>query len=453
METKKKHFTTTQIVIWSFVLVIVIGTVLLSLPITSANGERTPFIDALFTATTSVCVTGLVVETTASYWNLFGQIIILILIQIGGLGVITMTTTFLVALGKKISLSSRMLLGDAFNLDTLQGLLHFLKKVFLGTFMVEGIGAICFLFTFVPEYGWLKGVWFSIFHAVSAFCNAGIDLIGPSSFMPYVHDVWTNIVTMTLIVLGGLGFIVWWDVIAVLKKKMTKSHVHFFRSLSLHSKIVLTMTSVLLIGGTILFFVFEYNNPGTIGEFTFGEKMLASAFQSVTTRTAGIATISQKELTVPSVLMSVFLMFTGGSSVGTAGGVKVTTMAVVLLTVIATIRGEEDVTCFQRRISNRVVRKSFAILLISFFISMISVAIIRICESGDTVDIIFEVYSALGTVGLTRDYTSMLDSVGKIIIICCMFLGRIGPISMAFAFALKDKQSVARLPEGKITVG
>ncbi len=453
METKRMHLTTTQMIILSFLSTIVIGALVLMLPICSATGEVTPFVDTLFTATTSVCVTGLVVVTTATHWSLLGQIIILLLIQIGGLGVITIMTTILVALGKKISLSSRLLLEDSFNLDSLKGLIHFMKRVLKGTFIVEGIGAICYSFVFVPEHGFVKGAWYSVFHSISSFCNAGIDIVGDSSFMPYVHNVWLNLVTMTLIVVGGIGYIVWWDVMKVLRERIKSRHICLFKSLTLHSKIALTVTASLIIGGTILILVFEYNNPETIGEFTFGEKVLAATFQSVTTRTAGAATISQKGLTVPSVLTSVFLMFTGGSSAGTAGGIKVTTLAVVVLTVIATVKGQEDVTCFKRRIPRYIVYKAISIMMISFLVSMLAIVVIRLFEDGDTVDIIYEVYSALGTVGLTRDYTFTMGTAGKLIITLCMFLGRIGPISMVFAFVMKETQHTARLPEERITVG
>lgn len=453
METKKKHLTTTQIIIMSFVLAVFAGTILLTMPIASASGQATPFIDALFTATTSVCVTGLVVVTTASHWSLFGKIIILILIQIGGLGVITITTTLMVALGKKISLSSRMLLGDAFNLDTLKGLVQFLRRVFQGAFLVEAIGALCFIPVFVPEYGPAKGIWYSVFHAVSAFCNAGIDIVGETSFMPYVNDVWANVVTMTLIILGGIGFIVWWDVLHAVREKIKGSKRRIFDLLGLHSKVAITMSAFLIISGTLLFAAFEWNNPLTIGGFTGGQKWMAALFQSVTTRTAGIATISQKGLTVPSVITSMFLMFTGGSSVGTAGGVKVTTVAVVILSVVATVRGNNDVTCYGRRISDKIVRKAIAIIFISFMASILAIIAMRLLECGESVDIIFEIYSALGTVGLSRDYTGTIGLAGKIVLCICMFLGRIGPITMVIAFTMKDTKTALRLPEGKITVG
>ncbi len=453
MDKKKRHLTTTQMIIISFFATVFIGGVLLSLPFASASGRATPFIDALFTATTSVCVTGLVVVTTATHWSLLGKIIILILIQIGGLGVITITTTLMVAVGKKISLSSRILLGDAFNLETLKGLVRFLRRVFLGTFIVEGIGALCYVPVFVPEYGMIRGIWYSVFHAISAFCNAGIDIVGDSSFVPYVHNIWVNVVTMALIIFGGIGFIVWWDVLHVIREKLAGANRGMFDMLALHSKIALTMTVFLILSGTLLFALFEWSNPLTIGDFTPGQKLLAACFQSVTTRTAGIATISQKGLSVPSVITSMFLMFIGGSSVGTAGGVKVTTVAVVALSVAATVRGNNDVTCYGRRISNQIVRKSIAIIFISFLASMVAIICMCILENGESVDIIFEVYSALGTVGLSRDYTTTIGLAGKIILCICMFLGRIGPITMVIAFTMRDTKTALRLPKGKITVG
>lgn len=450
----KKRLTTTQTIILSFLLVILIGTLLLTTPLASASGEATPFMDALFTATSCVCVTGLVTVTTATHWNLFGHIIMLIIIQIGGLGVVAMTTVFTMLLGKKLSLSSRMLLGDAFNLDTLQGLVKFLRRVFKGTFIVEGVGAILYLPAFVPKYH-LKGVWYALFHSVSAFCNAGIDLLGADSLIPYVHNVWVNVVTMLLIIVGGIGFIVWFDLLSVIRKRIHKDNngMGILQSLKLHSKIVLTMTAFLLAAGAVLYFVFEYNNPETIGNFTLGEKILAACFQSVTMRTAGFVTIPQKGLTTPSVVITLFLMFVGGSPVGTAGGVKTATIAVIILTVLATVRGQEDITCFKRRISDKTARKALAVVLISFLASLIAIIAMLIFEHGDAVDQIFEVYSALGTVGISRDYTSVVGLAGKIILCICMYLGRIGPITMVLVFTMRDKTDAVKLPKENVTVG
>lgn len=451
----EKHLSTTQIIILSFFLADIAGALLLALPISAADGRATPFIDALFTSTTSICVTGLVTVTTASHWSLFGHIVILVLIQTGGLGVVTMTMTVMLALGKRITMRNRMLLGDSFNMDTLKGLVNFLRRVFFGTFIVEGIGAVCYLPVFVPEYGIVRGIWYSVFHAVSAFCNAGIDVLGDSSFMPYVHNTWVNIVTMCLIVLGGIGFIVWWDIIRFIRLKSSEDtrRATGMHNISLHSKIVLSMTFFLIVAGSVMYLVFEFHNPKTIGNYTAGEKVLAALFQSVTTRTAGFATISQAGLTAPSVILSVILMFIGGSSVGTAGGVKTSTIAVILMTVMATVRGQADITCFHRRVSAKTVRKAVAIVLISFMASIIALTAMFLLERGNPADIIFEVYSALGTAGLTRDYTPLMGMSGKVIITVCMFLGRIGPISMVIAFTMRDKQSAVHLPEESITVG
>lgn len=455
MEWIREKLSTTQLIILSFLAAIFIGAGLLCLPVAAVNGETTPFIDALFTAVTSVCVTGLVTVTTATHWSLFGHVVILILIQMGGLGVVTMTITVMMILGKKISLRNRMLLGDAFNLDTLKGLVRFMKRVLLGTFLVEGIGAACFLPVFIPEYGILKGIWYSVFHAVSAFCNAGIDLVGESSFIPYVHNVWVNIVTMLLIILGGIGFVVWWDILTALGRKRNPDtrKQGFFKGLTLHSQIVLSMTLGLIFIGGFLFLLFEYHNPLTIGQFSFGQKLLAALFQSVTTRTAGFAMIPQEALTIPSVIVALILMFIGGSSVGTAGGVKTSTMAVLVMAVMATVRGQEEVSCFHRRISEKMVRKALSVILISFLVSIAAVILMLVFEDGDAFDIIFETYSALGTAGLTRNFTSTVGTAGKLILSICMFLGRIGPITMVIAFTMKDKQSPGRLPEEKITVG
>lgn len=450
----QKHLTTTQIITLSFLLVILIGTVLLTAPAASADGTATPWTDAMFTATSCVCVTGLVTVTTASHWSLFGHITILILIQIGGLGVVAIATIFTMLLGKKLSLSSRMLLGDAFNLETMQGLVKFLRKVFLGTFLVEGIGAVLYLPVFVPEFG-AKGIWYSVFHAVSAFCNAGIDLIGTDSFIPYVHHLWINAVTMALIILSGLGFVVWFDFIDAVKKKLHKEthNRSIWSQLSLHAKIVFTMTACLLVLGALFYFAFEFHNPKTMGSFTFGQKILAACFQSVTTRTAGFVTIPQKGLTAPSVIVTLFLMFTGGSPIGTAGGVKTTTLAIIFLAVIATVRGREDIICFNRRISPKTARKALAVVLISFFASIAAIIALMLSEPGTAADQIFEVYSALGTVGISRDYTSLIGTAGKMILCICMYLGRIGPISMVLVFTMRDRQIAAKLPEEHVAVG
>ncbi|MBR1864986.1 MAG: potassium transporter KtrB [Lachnospiraceae bacterium] len=455
MEFLEKYFSTTQIIIMSFLVAILFGACLLCLPVMAADGQATTFMNALFTAVSSVCVVGMQVLNVSTHWSIAGQIVILVMIQIGGLGVITITTTVMVLLGQKISLRNRILLGDAFNLETLNGLVQFLKKVFKGTVMVEGIGALCCLPVFVPQYGLAKGIWISVFHAISSFCNAGIDIIGSDGLMPYVHNVWLNVITMTLVILGGIGFVVWWDVIDMLRKRLDPEVRKWagFHSLSLQSKMAITMSAALIGFGMLLFFLFEYNNEATIGHFTLGQKLLAALFQSVTTRSGGFATIPQTGLTVPSVIVTILLVFIGGSPVGTAGGMKTTTVAVIFLAVLATVRGQEDVTCFQRRISGKTVRKATAIVLISFTVCLASIIGMLVLEDGNALDTVFEIFNALGTAGLSRDFTQTVGLAGKLLLCFCMFLGRIGPITMVIAFTMKDTQTPVRFPEDSITVG
>jgi len=443
---------TTQKIMVSFLAAIIIGSILLALPISSATGEAVPYIDALFMATTSVCVTGLVTLPTVSTWSVFGQVVILFLIQIGGLGVITILSGFAVGLQKRMGIGDSMLIQDAFNLNTLSGLNEFVRKVIWGTFLVEGTGALLYMLVFVPEFG-LKGIWISIFNAISAFCNAGIDIISENSLCDYVHNPIVNFVTIGLIIVSGIGYIVWWDLLRVLKN-IKKLKWKCFRQLTLHSKIALSATGILIIGGMILIFVFEYNNPLTIGEFTIWQKLQASLFQSVTTRTAGFATIPQQNLGNAASMVSLFLMFIGGSPVGTAGGVKTVTIAILFMSALATIQNKNDVSLFHRSISKQAVSKAVAVVSMSFLIMFTSTMLLSAVMEADALDILFETISATATVGLSRNLTSFLNTAGKIIIIVTMYLGRVGPISLAIAFnSRKEKQNIIKNPTEKISVG
>ncbi len=451
---KKSRFTitTTHYILFSFLIVILVGSVLLTLPISSASGQAIPFVDALFTATTATCVTGLVVVPTISTWSLFGQIVILILIQIGGLGIITIMASITVFLNKKMGLGDRVLLQDAFNLNTLSGLDMFVKKVIKGTFLIEGIGACLYMLVFVPKFG-LKGIWVSIFTSISAFCNAGIDILAENSLCDYALNPIINITTCLLIILGGLGYIVWWDVMRVGKEKRTKK-VRFWRNLTLHSKIVIATTTVLIIVGGILILLFEYNNPNTIGGFSFAEKIEVAMFQSITTRTAGFATVPQENLTNASAIVCLLLMFIGGSPVGTAGGIKTVTFAVVIASALATIRNQKDVNFFERRITKEVVSKATAVVCMSFAIMFVSTILLSAVTNADALDILYETVSATATVGLTRNLTPFLNIYGKLIIIATMYLGRVGPISLAIAFNFKrEKKNIIKHPTEEISVG
>lgn len=446
------RFTTTQIILLSFLLTIFIGSLILALPISSATGEAVPYIDALFTATTSVCVTGLVTVPTYSAWSPFAQAVILILIQIGGLGIVTIMTGVLLSFHKRIGMGGRYLLQDAFNLNSMSGIIRFIRKVLIGTFLVEGMGALLYMTVLVPEYG-PKGVWMSVFSAISAFCNAGMDVIGPDSLYGYVTNSTVLFVTSMLIVLGGIGFVVWWDVLAVLKD-IRKQRWKCFRKLTLHSKIALSTTAVLLLAGTAAFLVFEYDNPLTIGNLSFGDKVQASMFQSVTTRTAGFAAVPQENLTNASAIVSLFLMFVGGSPVGTAGGIKTVTIAVLMISAFATIRNKEEAEIFQRRIAKQAIGKAVAVTSMSFIIMFTSTVLLAAVTNADALDIVYETVSATATVGLTRNLTSGLNLWGKLIIICTMYLGRVGPISLVIAFNTKrESKNIIKNPMEEISVG
>lgn len=451
-EKKKYAHSPVHIIMLSFFCVILLGSFLLWLPVSAAPGVVVSYPDALFTATTATCVTGLVTLPTVSTWSAFGQFVILLLIQIGGLGVITCTAGVLLALQRKMGLGERLLLQDAFNLNSLSGISGFVKRVIRGTFLVESAGALGYMTVFVPQFG-LRGVWISVFTAISAFCNAGLDVLSENSLADYATNPVINLITCVLIVLGGIGFVVWWDVLRMLRKKRN-SRVRFFAGLSLASKLALASTAVLIFGGAFLFFVFEYRNPATIGGFSLYEKIQAAFFQSVTTRTAGFATIPQQELTNSSVVVALILMFIGGSPVGTAGGVKTVTSLVLAATAIASIKNRNSVSLFKRRIPPATVKKAVAVVGMSFLIMFTSTILLSAVMNAPFSDILYETVSATATVGLTRDLTSSLPLLGKFIIILTMYLGRVGPISLAVAFQVRrESENIVKNPEENISVG
>ena len=451
---KKRKFTlsTTQIILLSFLVTILIGSVLLALPISSASSKSVPYLDALFTATTATCVTGLVTLPTVSTWSLFGQIIILLLIQIGGLGIITIMSGLMLLLNKKMGIGDRLLIQDAFNLNTMSGLAKFVKNVLLGTLIIEGIGSVLYMFVFIPDFG-VKGIWISVFNSVSAFCNAGIDIISENSLCNYATNPLINVVTSILIILGGLGYIVWWDVLRVIKSRSSKNR-KIFRHLTLHSKIAITVTTGLIFIGTILIFIFEYDNPLTIGEMPLLDKIQVSFFQSVTTRTAGFATVPQENLTNASASVSIILMLVGGSPVGTAGGMKTVTIAVLICSAFATIRNKNSATLFGRRISEESIKKAVAVVVMFLTICAISTVLLMATNNVSAIDAVYETVSSTATVGLSRNLTATLNTFGKFIIIVTMYFGRVGPISLAVALGRRDKtQNLISEPTEEISIG
>ena len=453
MTTKKrKHSSPFRVIILGFLAMILIGAFLLMLPFSKQGEGSATFGEALFTSTSAICVTGLVVQDTATYWTLFGQGVIILLIQIGGLGVITVMSGLMILLHKKIGIGDRLLLQDAFNLNSLSGLVRFVKKVVGGTFIIEGIGALLYMIVFIPQFG-AKGVWISVFTSISAFCNAGIDIIAENSLCDYALNPIINIVTSSLIILGGIGYIVWWDVLRVLRLRRTKK-VRFFRDLTLHSKIAITATLILILAGAGLIFAFEYNNPQTIKDYTLLQKIEVSLFQSVTTRTAGFATVPQENLTNASAFVCLLLMLIGGSPVGTAGGIKTVTFAVLVASAFASVRNKENTEVFGRQLTKQAISKAVAATCMSFIIMFTSTVFLSAVTEANALDLIYETVSATATVGLTRNFTASLSSIGKIIIIVTMYLGRVGPISLAVAFKRgKDNQNIIRNPIEEISVG
>ena len=389
---------------------------------------------------------------TVSTWSVFGQIVILLLIQIGGLGVVTFMTAMMLSFRRKLGIGDRMLIQDAFNLNTLSGLVSFINKVLLGTALVEGAGALLYMTVFVPEYG-ARGIWISVFTSVSAFCNAGIDILAEDSLCRYVLNPTVNLTTCLLIILGGIGYFVWWDVLnAAAERRRGKRR--WSQLLTFHSKIALSMTGALILSGTLLFFLFESGNPRTFGSFTLPQKIMAAFFQSVTTRTAGFSTVPQQDLTNASSLTALLFMFIGGSPTGTAGGVKTVTVAVLLASAFSTIGNREETSLFQRTIPKQAVSKAVAVVSVSFLIMATATVLLEAITGADVIDVLYETVSATATVGLTRDFTSTLNLYGKLVIIVTMYLGRVGPISLFIALnTRKASSNLIKNPTEQISVG
>lgn len=437
-----------QVLVLGFAALIFIGATLLNLPMASASGKSIGFIDGLFTSASAVCVTGLVVVNTAAHWSIFGKVVILILIQIGGLGFMTMATLVSLLIGKKITLKDRLIMQEELNQFTLSGLVKLTRYIIIATFVIETIGAVLLSFKFIPEYGVGKGVWFSVFHSISAYCNAGFDIIG-NSMESFVTSPIVNFTVSLLVIIGGLGYSVYIDVTENRK----------FKRFLLHTKVVLVMSVGLLIIGFIIFFIVEYNNPETIGNLSFGSKLMASFFQSMVPRTAGFNSVSMAGTTNATAFLIIILMFIGGSPGSTAGGIKTTTIGVIVLSIASVIKGDTDVKIFGRRIPNEIIFRALAVVGIGLLIVIVVTMILSLTENNleeySFLDITFETVSAFGTVGLSRGLTPYLSDIGRIIITITMFIGRLGPLTMAFAFAKRrrERKGLYRYPEERIIVG
>lgn len=442
---KEKKLNPAQILVLGFAGLIIIGGILLNLPIASVDGESIGFIDSLFTSASAVCVTGLVVVNTATYWTLFGKIVILMLIQMGGLGFMTMATLVALLIGKRITLRQRLVIQEGLNQFSLEGVVKLTKYVIMSTLIIEAIGAIILSTRFVPIYGIKNGIWYSIFHSISAFCNAGFDITG-NSIVPFAGDAVVNITLALLIIIGGLGYTVYID--------LTRNKE--FKSNTLHTKFVLLSTAILLITGFAFILIIEYNNPKTLGNLPFIDKITASMFQAVVPRTAGFNSIDIGGLTKATSFLMIILMFIGGSPGSTAGGIKTTTFGVIILTIYSILKGKSDVDVFRKRIPYELIFRALAVLGISLFLVVFVTMILTLTESENSfLDLLFETTSAFATVGLTRGVTSDLSSIGRLILIFTMFTGRLGPLTLGFALAKrqdKDKGNF-RYPEGKIMIG
>lgn len=434
------------LLLWFGVLIFV-GATLLNLPFASVDGRSIGFVDAFFTAASAVCVTGLTVVNTATHWTLFGKIVIVLLIQIGGLGIMTMATLIAFLFGKKITLKDRLLMQEEMNTTTLQGIVLLTKRVLFMTIGIEFVGVILLSFVFVPDYGLSQGIWFSIFHAISAFCNAGFDLLG-NSMIDYVNNPLLNFTIISLLIIGGLGFYVLMDIIQ--RKKLKK--------LLIHSKIVLLISVALLIFGFLIVLIFEYNNPDTLGGLNLPGKLMSAMFLSATPRTAGFNTLDTASLGPVTTFFVIMLMFIGGSPGSTAGGVKTTTVGVVIIAIIGLVKGSEDTEIFKRRIPVTMILRAIAIIGIAFSLIILTTTILLVSEKNtgfSFVDIIFETVSAFGTVGLSRGLTPHLTDIGRIVVTLTMFVGRLGPLTIAFGIAQNQHKNKGyyKYPEGKIMVG
>lgn len=443
----KKKLSSIKIIALGYFSVLLAGTLLLMLPFASADGKSAPFVDALFTATSASCVTGLIVRDTATAWSLFGQAVIIFLIQIGGLGFMTIATWFSVLLKRRMGLKAREIMVESISTDSIAGISNITKLIVKGTAVVEGTGALILATRFIPVFGWEKGIWYSVFHSISAFCNAGFDLMGVyepySSLVPFADDIVVNLTICLLITVGGIGFLVWNDILASKGK---------FKKYKLHTKIVLTVSAILTFGSAFLFLIFE--KDFTNADVGIGQGILNALFDSVTARTAGFNTTDTAALAPASKILTVFLMFIGGSPGSTAGGMKTTTLAVIAMSTFNGIRRRQSKGIFGRRLEKDAIHQANSVAFTN--ISLALFGIIAICAIQPEIpisDIIFEVASAIGTVGMTTGITRDLETASRIIIALLMFCGRVGSVSLAFALMEKRTAPPVKNPRERITIG
>lgn len=447
-QTVYRKLSPPQLLTGGFIVIIVIGAFLLSMPHASASGERTPFLDALFTATSAACVTGLVVVDTGTHYSIFGQIVILVLMQVGGLGFMTMATMFALVFRKRISLKDRLVLQESMNQHSLEGIVGLIRKVLVYSLFIELAGAALLAARWSFEIPFGQAVYFGIFHSISMFTNAGFDIMGSlhgtySSMTGHANDPVVNLVVMSLIFLGGIGFVVLAEIIDYRNR----------RKLTLHSKVVLSTTLLLFAVGTIVILIFEFTNAKTTGHLTASGRLLSAMFQSISPRSGGANTIDISQMRQASQFFIVLLMFIGASPGSSGGGIKVTTFAILAAAVAAMIRGKQDVVLFRYRLANERVYKALTMTLASLFVIVLFTMLLSVTENASLLTILFEVTSAFGTCGLSMGLTPLLSEPGKILIVLMMFIGRLGPLTLAYSLKGNKDKDLFKYPEGKITIG
>lgn len=460
---RRWHPKPAQTISASFALMILVGALLLNLPIASRDGQSVGFLNALFTATSANCVTGLVVVDTASHWTAFGKVVILLLIQFGGLGLVSILTVSMVLLRRRVKLESRLAVQATFNQENLGGMVRLVRRVVQVTLLCEGLGAVLLTAGFAlgsPRIPLGRAVVLGIFQSISSFCNAGFDIIGPASLLPYQSNWFILLVVMGLIVGGGLGFTVWGELLETPRLKKNRRLSKRWAHLSLHSKIVLLITGVLLVGAMMLFLLFEWGNPGTLGPMSGGTKLLSAMFQSVTLRTCGYASIDQGKLTEASQLLSSLLMIVGGSPASTAGGIKTVTLGVIAIAMVSGLRGRETLSAMERRLPLDLLQKALTVTGALLFIVLTTTFILSFTERQiamphTLLDLFFEASSAAGTVGVSTGITPHLSTGGKVALTLCMYMGRLGPVTVAMALQVRQRRNTDTVsyPQERVIIG
>lgn len=445
---KTRQLTPAKVLSYGFAIIIILGAFLLSLPMASADGKPLGLVDAFFTATSATCVTGLVVVDTGTHFSLFGQLVILALTQIGGLGFMAIGTLIALAFNRRISLRDRLVLQEAMNYNSMEGLVTLIRRVIVYAVVIEGVGALLLFARWAFDMPWHQALYYGIFHSISIFNNAGFDLFGPlhgkySSLAAYAGDPFVNIVVMILILLGGIGFIVISD---LLQYPWTKK-------LSLHSKVVLSVSGFLVAGGALLMLLLEISNPATLQPTGWGERIMSSFFHSISSRSGGVSTESVAEMRNSTQFLFILLMFIGAAPGSTGGGIKVTVFAVLIGAIYAMIRGREDIVLFRRRLSKSAILRAITQTWLALFLVVFVAMILSALEDRAFLPLLFETTSAFATAGLSLDLTPKLTDVSKVVLSLVMFLGRVGPVTLAYALAPKNEKELFKYPEGKITIG